>query len=328
MNRTIVAAIIGIIVIVLVISFNYMAPTEAPPQPVVAEKPKQQEPSSPQLKELAPPSFDVVRVNPNGDAVMAGRAEPGSAVNIIDSGANMGRIKTDSRGEWVFVPEKPLKPGRHRLSLSMKVEDSAPVDSTSNVVLVVPERNQDIAGRPGGGQTLALKIAPDGTATVMQNPGGGSGGKLTVDAVDYDEQGRLFISGRAEPEATVQLYLNNRFIGHARAGIDDGTGGSTWTMRPDNPVAPGLYKLRADHVDNSGKVLARVEFPFLRAAPITDPALKRGDYVIVQPGNSLWRLARRTYGEGTRYTIIYQANTDQIQDPDLIYPGQRFKLPE
>ncbi|MCK5276640.1 MAG: LysM peptidoglycan-binding domain-containing protein, partial [Alphaproteobacteria bacterium] len=49
--------------------------------------------------------------------------------------------------------------------------------------------------------------------------------------------------------------------------------------------------------------------------------------VVVQPGNSLWRLARRTLGEGTRYTVIYQANRDRIRDPDLIYPGQVFEVP-
>ncbi|HCR67353.1 MAG TPA: hypothetical protein DIW38_12725, partial [Oceanicaulis sp.] len=50
--------------------------------------------------------------------------------------------------------------------------------------------------------------------------------------------------------------------------------------------------------------------------------------VIVQPGNSLWRIARRLYGEGLQYTVIYEANRDQIRDPNLIYPGQVFSAPE
>ncbi|MEL7488070.1 MAG: LysM peptidoglycan-binding domain-containing protein, partial [Pseudomonadota bacterium] len=49
---------------------------------------------------------------------------------------------------------------------------------------------------------------------------------------------------------------------------------------------------------------------------------------IVQPGNSLWRIARRAYGSGFQYTVIYEANADQIRDPDLIYPGQIFEVPE
>ncbi|MCM0019941.1 MAG: LysM peptidoglycan-binding domain-containing protein, partial [Tagaea sp.] len=46
------------------------------------------------------------------------------------------------------------------------------------------------------------------------------------------------------------------------------------------------------------------------------------------PGNSLWRISRRIYGEGLRYTTIYAANREQIRDPDLIFPGQIFAVPK
>ena len=48
----------------------------------------------------------------------------------------------------------------------------------------------------------------------------------------------------------------------------------------------------------------------------------------IERGDSLWRISRRTYGEGERYTLIYDANKEQIRDPDLIYPGQIFVLPQ
>ena len=54
---------------------------------------------------------------------------------------------------------------------------------------------------------------------------------------------------------------------------------------------------------------------------------RRRAVVFVQPGNSLWRISRAVYGEGTRYTVIYAANAEQIRDPDLIYPGQIFDVP-
>lgn len=328
MNRPFIIAAIGIIVIALAIALNFMSgDSDETARPAVTEKARETSPAPPVTQEIAPPSFDVVRINPNGDAVMAGRAEAGSTVVINDNGIEIGRIKADNRGEWVFVPDQPMEPGKRRLSLNMLIDDKSPIKSSSDVVLVVPEHGKDIAGQTGNGQTLALKIGPDGKATVMQNPGGGSGDALSVDAVDYDENGQLFISGRAKAGGTVQLYLNNRFIGHARAGEDDGSGGAAWTMSPESPVEPGLYKLRADHVDNAGKVLARVEFPFSRAKRIDETTIKKGEYVTVQPGNSLWRLARSSYGVGTRYTVIYQANKEQITNPDLIYPGQRFKLP-
>ena len=48
---------------------------------------------------------------------------------------------------------------------------------------------------------------------------------------------------------------------------------------------------------------------------------------VVARGDNLWRISRVTYGRGVRYPIIFDANRDQIRDPDLIYPGQVFVLP-
>jgi len=83
--------------------------------------------------------------------------------------------------------------------------------------------------------------------------------------------------------------------------------------------------MRADQVSENGKVVARVEYTFARSEDITQMA--EGTYVLVQPGNSLWRIARRVYGDGFSYTQIFQANDSQITDPDLIYPGQVFEVP-
>ena len=49
--------------------------------------------------------------------------------------------------------------------------------------------------------------------------------------------------------------------------------------------------------------------------------------VIIQPGYTLWAVARKTYGLGMQYVRIYHANKDQIKDPDMIFPGQVFSLP-
>ena len=50
--------------------------------------------------------------------------------------------------------------------------------------------------------------------------------------------------------------------------------------------------------------------------------------VIIRRGDTLWRLSYRVYGRGVRYSTIYLANQSQIEDPDRIWPGQVFKLPE
>ncbi len=270
-----------------------------------------------------PPTFDVVRVGPKGDTVIAGRAEPGSTVVILDNGKPIGKVVADGRGEWAFVPEKPLSAGNRKLSLKMILPGGDSIISDDVVVLVVPERDKDIAGRDTKkvSGALALKVTRrGGPSTLMQSPGGPTPKGLSIEILDYDDTGRLIITRRADAKARVNVYLDNGFIGRAMAN-----GEGLWRLSPDNMFAPGLYTLRADQVDGKGKVMARISMPISRAEPITN--VQPEPFVIVQPGNSLWRLAHRTYGKGMRYTTIFQANKDQIKDPDLIYPGQVFALP-
>jgi nucleoid-associated protein YgaU len=71
--------------------------------------------------------------------------------------------------------------------------------------------------------------------------------------------------------------------------------------------------------------VAGIDEPGGRAAGEVVPA--RPGHVVIQPGNNLWRISRVIYGRGIEYTVIYQANRDQIRDPDLIFPGQIFLTP-
>ncbi|MEF3047591.1 LysM peptidoglycan-binding domain-containing protein [Pseudotabrizicola sp. L79] len=63
------------------------------------------------------------------------------------------------------------------------------------------------------------------------------------------------------------------------------------------------------------------------AAEAVPGAVPQTVSITVQPGFSLWRIARDTYGDGVLYVQVFEANKDKIGDPDLIYPGQVFELP-
>ncbi|NQW01180.1 MAG: LysM peptidoglycan-binding domain-containing protein [Rhodospirillales bacterium] len=292
-----------------------------------AEQPQVQQPKTDGLapgESIAPPTFDVVRITPDGNAVVAGRADPGSNVLITDNGKVIGELETDTHGEWVFVPDQPFAPGNRQIGLEMQVEGHDPVPSDEVVVLVVPEPQIDVAGQvtQKPRQPLALKFpVKGGASTVLQKPAAAPGANiLSVDTVDYDEAGRLMISGNADPATSVFVYLNNQITGKVVSDAD-----GAWQMQPAERVAPGLYTLRADQLKEDGKVQARISMPFSRAAPMED--MPTEPFIIVQPGNSLWRIARSTYGSGFGFTTIYEANKAQITDPDLIYPGQVFALP-
>lgn len=58
----------------------------------------------------------------------------------------------------------------------------------------------------------------------------------------------------------------------------------------------------------------------------TENAPKKKVYVVVK-GDTLWNIAKKHLGKGERWTEIYQLNRDKIINPNLIYPGQTFKLP-
>jgi len=269
--------------------------------------------------ESALPSFDIVRINPQGDAVIAGRAAPGATVTVLDGEAVVGTVVSDEKGEWVLVPEKPLPPGERALSVIAKVGDGEPIRSDELVILSVPERVAP-EQRP-----LAVLVPREGmdTKKVLQTPTGtmsGRGVALALKVVDYDEEGNLHLSGVANPGNATLVYLDNAPIG--RAEVQD-TG--EWALRPDAKVEPGIYTLRVDEVAKT-KVVARIELPFSRAAPVK--TLTTETYIVVQPGNSLWRISRQVLGKGIMYSTIYEANKEQIRDADLIYPGQVFTVPK
>ena len=271
------------------------------------------------------PSFDIVRINPRGNAVIAGRAKPNSQVTVFDDGKEIGTVIADSRGEWVLLPQDPLPPGSRELTLSSKETSGTVAGSEQAVVLVVPDR-KDQASDEDAASALAVLVPRKGAGgTVLQPPAGDSEegisqDQLSLDIIDYDESGQVVIGGRAPAGANINVYIDNEPIGGA---VADAQG--RWEVRPKQPVAPGLHTLRVDQVEPpDARVVARVETPFSRASF----AEAAPGSVVVQPGNSLWRIARRSYGEGVRYSVIFEANKEQIRNPDLIYPGQVFKLPK
>jgi nucleoid-associated protein YgaU len=62
-------------------------------------------------------------------------------------------------------------------------------------------------------------------------------------------------------------------------------------------------------------------------AAASQPVPREGR-IVIQPGNNLWRISRVLYGTGAKFTVLYDANKDQIRNPDLIYPGQVFRTPD
>jgi len=152
--------------------------------------------------------------------------------------------------------------------------------------------------------------------------------RVALDTISYSDLGDVQLSGRAQVKTqSVRVYLNNAPI--ADLAVD-----AAGRWRGDLPdIDEGVYTLRVDEVAADGSVTSRVETPFKREDPAVlvqaaadqDGPLKR---ITVQRGNTLWAIARERYGDGLLYVRVFQANADDIRDPDLIYPGQVFDLPD
>jgi len=182
--------------------------------------------------------------------------------------------------------------------------------------------------------TQTVLLSNESGVTVLQKPESGGDGPevmstVALDVISYSDEGEVQLAGRGAGEGFVRVYLDNSPITTSRIAED----GNWRTELPE--VDTGVYTLRIDEVDTEGNVTGRVETPFKREdedvvasaeeAAGTEASVRA---ITVQPGNTLWAISRDAYGEGTLYVRVFEANSEHIRDPDLIYPGQVFTLPE
>jgi nucleoid-associated protein YgaU len=296
------------------------AATQAPSTAAPAAAPDAVKPAEPPVPAVMAPSFDVARIGRDGHAVIAGRAAPGAKIVLLDGGKEITHGEADVHGEWVLlVQDPPLAPGQHELRVVQHIEGRAPITSEQAVIAVVPEHSNTTD------ETLVMIAPPGGAATLLQPPsqaGVPKSDDLQLSTVDYDEHGRVTITGQAAPGAPMRVYIDGKMAAEGVAGSD-----GRWRLAPAEPVEQGKHSLRLDRLGSDGKPVARLELPFERlvTAPVTGDGNR---HLNVVKGDNLWNIARAHYGEGWQYTIIFNANKNQIRDPNLIYPGQIFSLPK
>ncbi len=229
------------------------------------------------------PSFDIVRVEPNGDTVVAGRGRPNTVIEMLVDGKPVAKALTDPNGQFAIVPPA-LPKGSSEIMLRSRTADGQEVRSPQSVaVSVAPE---------GKSRPLVALSTPDAPTVVLSQPGtpetaqagrvdkpaGGGGtnptGRPAQDAttrivsVDAEPGGRLFVTGTGKPGTDVRLYLNDTLIAPARIGPD---GRVTFTI--GRGVAQGQYQVRIDEIDpKSGRVLHRAEVPFAMPQQVAEAA--------------------------------------------------------
>lgn len=357
--------------------------------------------------------FDLVRVEPGGSALFAGRATPNARISIQMDGVEVAATETDATGNFAIFAELGASGSPRSLSLMERQADGSEVASGPSILLgPVPEVPVAVVSAPEAEvtpeatlpETSAPEIAaaedvtapeisatedvaalepdtpqePEAAVEVAEETAASDTGdtpsvavteaqppvteqplsptvlladeegvrvvqssgiqpdamsNVSIDAITYDAEGEVALSGRAVGTSRIQVYLDNQPL--AATGIEQG---GQWRL--DLPeVDTGTYTLRVDEIDSEGTVISRAETPFRREAVEAIKALERGaevadtqiapvSLITVQPGNTLWGIASDKYGDGMLFVRVFEANNDRIRNPDLIYPGQIFSVPD
>ena len=344
-----------------------------------------------ETKDLSP-TFDIVRVDPEGSGLIAGVAAPGSTISLLIDGTPDISTLVPADGQFVLMFDLPQSDEPTSLSLKEKKADGTTIISSATIlinpsskgkvpialdpqtvvgeavavvdsedaVVTTAEGSVDGTIKAGSGEVVAVVDSKDAVVTITKqevvassagnignntikkkptivivdstgtkvvqstpvpiSPKGDNVENVVIDTITYDDKGDVAISGRGSAGDFVRIYIDDKPVLLTSIGVD-----GSW-VTPLTDIKQGLYKLRADEVSKSGTVLSRVETPFQRENVII--AAKGASAITVQPGYTLWAIAREKYGSGFQYVRVYQANQDLIKNPDLIYPGQVFKLPE
>lgn len=308
------------------------------PKPAVEPAAPAPEPSPPAAAARFAPTLDVVRVEPDGSATVAGQAEVSAQVYLRVDDTDAVFATADGAGAYAALFSLTPSDAPRTLTVVAIGRDGVEVVGKDRVILApvkAPVKAPVVAAAPEASPEASPAPAPDPSPEpapapdVLKQTDAGivvttaaDIANVTVDTVTYDGD-LIRIGGRGAGGAAVRLYLDD--VDSASATImADGTYNADLLG-----IAPGTYTLRADQLDSAGKVTSRYELDITKAArDVLAGAAPAPAVVQVAAGTTLWAIAKAQFGEGLMYIQVYEANKDKIRDPNLIYPGQVFELPK
>ena len=129
---------------------------------------------------------------------------------------------------------------------------------------------------------------------------------------------KLFGSEDEAPEKIkAHIEEENPGVSNLEVSVEDGV--ATISGQADSAEAMGKAVLMAGNVKGIGEV---------RADGLTAPApVQEVQYYEIQSGDTLSAIAKQYYGNASDYPRIFEANREVIKDANLIYPGQKIRIP-
>ena len=280
---------------------------------------------------------DILRVDESGITIIAGSADPSTTVEAKINNQTIGKSEVNKDGEFVITGEVSSSDQPQELKIitieekeekTKKIVSKEPLENEEDWVyetksfIILPgliKNNNENEMQKERLDDVRIFEVQQTDILLKEEFKNINVEQLTLDRIKYSENGTAILYGRARTDMNVMVYLNNEFKMKTIPGKD-----GSWDVDL-GIISPGIYKLRIDETTINGDVKFRIETPFKQETKeLLDKMFTKA--ITVQPGNSLWRIARRIYGKGIMYLDIYNKNSHLIKDPDLIYPGQIFSL--
>ncbi len=251
--------------------------------------------------------FDIVRLDPSGDLIIAGKTEPNIVVDIYDGNQKLTSVLSDTHGDWVWVSEKKIDNGLKRFNLKHSDSEGKIINSDENIIIFF-EKNE---------KQKVVKIRDKGEVGIEILNNNQEVRGLALDSSEHFDNEKLRLKGRSIPNAEIQIFISKKLIGKSIADVQ-----GNWEFSI-NEIVFENYDLEIKSSFENNILSLKTEILNGKI----DSKLFYEKEIIVENGNSLWRIARKTLGGGILYAEIYKNNKKIINDPDLIFPGQVFKIP-
>ena len=253
--------------------------------------------------------FDIIRISPHGDAVIAGRTEPNIEILIHDNSVELEKISSDANGEWVWISSIPLTKGVKKLSLSHIDKFGKKHISDQNILIFL---DGDFKKKP----LVAKFFDSDGKDLEILSSQNING--LSVELVNYLPDETIMISGRMVPENSINFFVKNNLVGSVQSD-EMGKWHFFYMLKPFDETFD--LEIKTSFSQKNLEIIIPIKNRKINTK------LFKSEKIVVEDGNSLWRIARKTLGGGIYYTDIYKNNSSLISDPNLIFPGQVFLIP-
>jgi nucleoid-associated protein YgaU len=254
-------------------------------------------PAEPLSSQLSAPKFDVVRIEDDGSALIAGQADGRGHVILSVDGVEQAEARADlsGTGQFVIFAFIPSTGDQQSLKLHLYAEDgSGPVVSAQTVFVApatavatatdstaAPVQEEVTASeRPDTAaeiETASTDVATpeanvdeapatviladeDGVRVLQDGAPNAAKPAVTIDTISYSSNGDVILGGRGQAGNFVRIYLDNQFLAISKIAAD-----GYWALELSD-IEPGIYTLRVDELNVAGDVVSRAETPFKREA--------------------------------------------------------------